>query len=203
MAALTGSAAAAAESRAVALLLGRREIPEQEYAAFLREHASALESLVAEARQGTGWKAFGDSGDPGSPGHWARRLEELDALLTVRQLAAGDPADILQNVRWQRDLYRRVGALPGAEAVLRESARFVDSYTRRELGNAAYPGLVKALLGSYREAARALESPELERTAAGLESGFSSLAALQKAHRSFLLALQGLLERAADRTPSR
>jgi hypothetical protein len=203
MAALTGSAAAAAESRAAALLLGRREIPEQEYAAFLREHGRALEDGLAEARRGTGWKAFGDAGDPGSPGHWARQLEELDALLTVRQLAAGDPADILQTVRWQRDLYRRAGAVPGAEVVLRESARFIDGYTRRELGNAAYPGLVKALLGSYREAARAFESPEMERTAAGLESGFSSLAALQKAHRSFLLALQGCLDRAAGRTPPR
>src|SRR6201999_1486537 len=38
-------------------------------------------------------------------------LNRLDSLLTLRQVQLGDTADILQNVRWQRDLYIRASAL--------------------------------------------------------------------------------------------
>jgi hypothetical protein len=205
MAALTGDESAAEESQAAGALLERGGTDGEGYRAFLREHGRAMADSLSEAREGTGWK--------GSLCDWWRtwklrkvrevsraaathtdQLNELDALLTVRQLAAGDPADILQNVRWQRDLYRQAGEIQEqAGAVIATSDEFIARYSRREIGNADYPGFVQGLLGSYRETAQALRSQELERTVGEVERSLGSPAALQKAHRGFLLALQSRL----------
>jgi hypothetical protein len=201
MAALTGDEGAIDESRAAAALLERGEVSEEDYRAFLREHGRHLAKSLDSVRKGTGWTAsFCDRWRAKRLGRLRKvqraaathtvQLNELDTLLTVRQLAAGDPADILQNVRWQRDLYLRVVSISGAEVVLQESEKFIDRYTKREVGNADYSGFVEGLLGSYRETASALESEVLEGAIARIEQNLGSLAAVQKAHRSFLLALQ-------------
>ena len=77
--------------------------------------------------------------------------------------------------------------------MIETSDEFIARYSRREIGNADFPGLVQVLLGSYRETAQALRSPKLERTVGEMERSLDSPAALQKAHRDFLLALQSRL----------
>lgn len=125
-------------------------------------------------------------------------LQGLDAFLTRVRKSQGDPSGILLNVRWQKDLYTGVPALrrlsPAAQ-VTAESASYVTAYTSREVGNGDYPALIERLLPAFRETARALEAENLglEPDIAAMETSLASPAALQKAHRGYLLKLQQLV----------
>ena len=125
-------------------------------------------------------------------------LQGLDAFMTRVRKAAGDPSGILLNVRWQKDLYNRVPALHRlsvAAQVTAESASYITAYTRREAGNGEYPALIEQLLPAFRDTARALQADNLglETAIAAMEASLASPAALQKAHRGYLLKLQTLV----------
>ena len=86
-------------------------------------------------------------------------LNRLDSFVTFLQLERGDPADILQCVRWQERLYTRTAGLQrleGAAKVRRASRAFIESMGQRGIGSDQYPGLIKELLDSYRQTAAAL-----------------------------------------------
>jgi len=63
------------------------------------------------------------------------------------------------------------------------------------MGSGDYPRLIEQLLPAFRETAGALRSENLglEADIAALEAALASPAALQKAHRGFLLKLQSLV----------
>ncbi len=115
-------------------------------------------------------------------------LHRLDALQTRAQKEQGNPAAILETVRLQKALFEKL-QISSAEAVVKQSAEFIDGYQRRTIGDDRYPGLVKSLLGDLRAAAGDLGGNELALQAVGLGQRLGSLAGLQKAHRELLLAL--------------
>jgi hypothetical protein len=193
LAALTNIDLAADESRAAAALLDRDPLPETEYRQFVREHSAAITSALSRVDQQVGWKPLPAAPLTGEIGAIAAAhltvLNDLDAALTARRLADGDPADILQTVRWQSEIFREIG---GAEDIVSASRTFVAGYTARKLHNADYPTLIKSLLDADHRAVGGLpNATEIERAIATMESNLDSLPALQKAHHAFLLALQG------------
>ena len=100
---------------------------------------------------------------------------------------------VLQNVRWQQDLFR---SMRGSKDILTASRAFIDGYAARQLKNADYPAFIESLLGSYSRAIAELPtSAALKRAIAKMQSHFDSPAGLQKAHRAFLLALQQAVRR--------
>jgi hypothetical protein len=119
----------------------------------------------------------------------ATLLNALDAQLTQLQLrGGGDPADILQMVRWQQELFRRQPALSKlscAKDVVASSSYFLRERDRGKLTNSAYPDLLA------RQSQCLLEGVKATGGKLGNAKPFQStdLAALQKEHRAILLQL--------------
>lgn len=108
-------------------------------------------------------------------------LNGVDAYLTGLQLQKGDPADILQMVRWQKRLFQqepKLAQLGCAPKLVEASAGFLSGRESGRLTNSGYPRLLEEVGGCLREAAGDQGS------LAG-----SDLAALEKQHRAYLLAL--------------
>jgi hypothetical protein len=116
------------------------------------------------------------------------------------QKSRGDTADILHNVRWQKDLYRSViqlRKLEFADALVKQSQKFITAYEHRKTGNQDYPRLMKEQLPHFQKTAEALASERLElnRDVADIEASLDgSLETLQKSHRGYLLKLQALMQ---------
>jgi hypothetical protein len=109
------------------------------------------------------------------------------------QKAQGDPADILQMVRWQEVLYRTrplLQRLDCSRLVVLDSQKFINAYSRRE--QELYPALLRSLSACFHQTAKesGKDQQVLETDAAALDRTGLSLATLEKAHRAFLLALQ-------------
>ena len=199
------------EAEVALRLLKKKEVSDKEYAEFLRAQLPAvsrfLDDLIKAQRAGDPFvlaaalktlRTSLDGGDaePAAVAHTAL-LNKLDAFLTMRQLAQGDPADILQNVRWQKDLYTRVPQLRRlalTRHLLDESQKWIVAYGARKARANDYPRLVKDLLGAFRATAQALRTANLhlEADIAEMEKHLDSVTALQKAHRDYLLKLQTL-----------
>lgn len=114
-------------------------------------------------------------------------LNKLDAAQTMRQKAAGDADDIPQNVRWQRELFLALRT-PRSKEVDEESRRFLMDFEQRKAGIDAFGALLTQLRDALKEgAARDASGEALKRLDALTEA--RSPAALQNAHRAFLLAL--------------
>jgi hypothetical protein len=127
----------------------------------------------------------------------ASLMNKLDSFQTMLQLATGDPADILQMVRWQKDLYTTVPQLKqlhSSSYVVKESQEFIDDFGKHKRNSDSYPELIHELLNSFHEAADALEklNIKLEPEVQQMREHSKSPAALEKAHHDFLAKLQGL-----------
>jgi hypothetical protein len=196
----------------VAQELRKREgVDEQEYLKFIRSHLPIVERAVAKLidsqRLGdpfgvkTALKNLATLVQSGSAESTAvahmTLLNKLDAFLTMVQLSKGDVADILQNVRWQKELYTKVPRLKelGVSAeLLKQSEEFIVGYEGRKLRADSYPKFISSLMKSFRETAQKLENAQftLKTELTAMEQSMDSPAGLQKAHRSFLLKLQSL-----------
>jgi hypothetical protein len=118
----------------------------------------------------------------------ASLLNGIDAQLTQLQLQNGDPADIVQMVRWQKHLYQRqpnLAKLSCANDLIATSTEFLHGRESGKLTNAAYPRLLsevsKCLVQGIKEQGGKLSDlPSFES---------NDLATLQKRHRAHLLAL--------------
>jgi hypothetical protein len=124
-------------------------------------------------------------------------LNTLDSFLTMQELARGNPADILQNVRWQRELYSDLSQLAGepfAATIRDQSMMFINAYVARKTGNKGYSELLRELLTPLQATAAlpSLASLKLEPNVEEIKSSLGDLTALQKAHRGLLLKLQTL-----------
>jgi len=113
------------------------------------------------------------------------------------QLSNGDPADVLQNVRWQQRLFTVVPVLARVKStpvLLEQSDRFIREYGQHRISNREYPAWVGGLMGVYEDVARAraLRRLRLERDIREMVRSRGEIAPMQKAHRGFLLKLQKL-----------
>ncbi len=124
-------------------------------------------------------------------------LDRLDAFQTMLQKQDGDPADILQMVRWQKELYSnktQLQKLPAAQHVVKESREFIDNYGKHKEVGHAYHELMENLMQSFHQTGEALETlnvnvePEVRR----INESLGSTSHLEKAHHDYLVKLQGL-----------
>ncbi|HSS52382.1 MAG TPA: hypothetical protein VLX28_25850 [Thermoanaerobaculia bacterium] len=127
----------------------------------------------------------------------ASLLNRLDSLITQRAVALGDVADILQMVRWQSELYLRIPATlaPSCAATLPDQSRaFMDAFQQSKVGAKDYPGFLTGFFGCFDSTATNLggtSGAAMEQALSSMRSSVSDPTALEKAHRDFLLALQG------------
>jgi hypothetical protein len=196
-----------AEGLAAEKLLRQEKISPAQYLAFLAAHSKAMTAILEPVvAKGGKEDAFGALKTLSSLADMVRRkqpeqaaavhgrlLNELDSLATMLQKAQGDPADILQMVRWQEALYRTrpdLHRLDCSERVVKDSQEFIRTYARRKPD--LYPALLRTLSACFHETAKVLQKDQepLEKSATALEAPGLSLTALEKIHREFLLALQ-------------
>jgi hypothetical protein len=123
----------------------------------------------------------------------ASALNRFDAYMTMLQKVTGDRADILQMVQWHRDLCDRsliLAALPDTPSVADELDSFITQVQARTAQLSSYATLLGNMaLALGRIAAGLGASAQLDPLIAQLTSA-DGARALQKAHRTFLLALQ-------------
>jgi hypothetical protein len=124
-------------------------------------------------------------------------LHRMDTHLQMARKAEGNTADILQNMRWQADLYANVPQLKKlAESanLVKQANDFVTAYGQRKLTNKDYPNVVKSALDGYRKTAQALPNLKLDQDIAAMEKAQTQLVALQKAQHDYLLKVNSLVK---------
>jgi hypothetical protein len=205
LAAAFGADAARNEAMAAARLLDQKEIGSAEYLGFLRQHVKPMTATVEPLLKKSGtsdlfsiaesMKALSDTANRKQLEQAAAEhgilLNRLDSFATMLQKSEGDPADILQIVRWQEQLYRTrpaLGRVDCSAAVVKLSQEFIRRWDSGQ--PQAYPDFLHQLSDCFRSTAGTLQNQRLAAAAAAIERQVSSLAALEKAHREFLLALQ-------------
>lgn len=118
----------------------------------------------------------------------ATLLNGIDAQLTQMELQKGDPADIMQMVGWQKQLFRQqpnLKKLSCADDLVDASTEFLRARDSGKLTNAAYPKLLakvsRCLLQGVNAQGRKIDD----------KNPFDSddLATLEKSHRAYLLVL--------------
>jgi hypothetical protein len=172
-------------------LRGELRSLEQRVRTFLKRHrgrdefdiATALDALAGAVRRRS-WSDAAAAHDG--------LLNRLDAFLTFVQLERGDPADVVQNVRWQGELYARRPALRRLECAARVSQRsrdFVNAAGARRLRQDDYVGLIRELLPAFTETEEAVGGRGLGDAIIAMTEERDP-AMLQKVHREFLLGLE-------------
>jgi hypothetical protein len=149
----------------------------------LKPGLSRLEKAVA-----------GGSADAIAPAHLCF-LSGLDAFLTMLQLDRGDPASVLHNVEWQRDLFTEVEALAeleGARDLVKMSDKFIRDWEARRAGPAQFAAFVKRAAPILRTVAKAAPRLPLARSLDNLDKSVGSPEEAQLAHRDVLLRLSAL-----------
>ncbi|HET8921846.1 MAG TPA: hypothetical protein VFN26_02500 [Candidatus Acidoferrum sp.] len=198
------------ESEQAAALLRTRPLDEKRYLDFLVQTDKVTTSLVKRLLYEEKSKDAFDTTSAvteltktatshdmvGAMAAHATLLNRLDALETMLQKTRGDTDDILQMVRWQKQIYSNHPALPSAKGsahVVRESEQFIRHTEERKTKEDSYRQLLESLLPIFRETTKALgaRGAQLEPDLAQMSSVKSS-AGLEKAHGSFLLKLDSL-----------
>ncbi|HEV2705482.1 MAG TPA: sialidase family protein [Pyrinomonadaceae bacterium] len=209
-----GFKTAGAEEQAIAAqkLNSNRIYKEDEYMRLLQTSLRGLETTVrAQLAAGQQPDAFGagealetlkgalraGKSDVVSVAH-ASLLQKLDAHITMQQLAQGDPADVLQNIRWQKDLFVKQPALSRlrcASSLTRQSDEFIRAYGMRKVSNKDYPAFVERTMGCLADASkmREMSGSGAERDIEEIRRNSGNLRSLQKAHRDLLLKFQRLV----------
>lgn len=208
-----GVASAEPIARAAKQLLEQGVPSLDDYAEFLRKHSEAM---------GTAWRQvnpsvqdeFGVGAAANELKRWleSREIEaacvahssflnRLDSFLTRVQLSRGCAADILQTVRWQAELF---GALGCSGDVAAESVRFIEGFGKRTVSNKNYPDLIRRLMACFAQTADSVKSQvDLAPEIAVMEQSLRTpdLAAMQKAHRDYLLKLTDAMKIRERREP--
>lgn len=120
-------------------------------------------------------------------------LERIDAHLTMLQLQRGDPADVLQNVRWQQDVLVRLKGenTESRRRITELCGEFIRAWEIRKAGARDFPALVRRLSVPLDSLAAELQDAELKSRLSALAAGGEDVATLQHLHREALLKIQG------------
>jgi len=189
-------------------LLRRKRVTGAMYLRFLEEHLDGMKASAGELVSKAGSDPFAlraaltriakavdaGSAEEAVPAH-VTFLGALDAFQTMLQLEEGDPACVLHNVEWQRELFTQVDGLArldGAKTLVQACDRFARDFEARRAGPDRFPRHVERVLPVLREAAEALPRAPLRRALDALERSLGSVAEAQRAHRDVLLALERL-----------
>jgi hypothetical protein len=198
----------AGEEAEAAQKLGQdREVKDDEYMSYLKSHIEAMEKSLgygliniqqkdmfgtAEALKGL--RSAVQSGKPETAAlaHTAL-LNRIDSAVTMQQMSQGNPADVLQNVRWQKDLFKKLPKLANmrcSSSIIDLSERFISAYGMRKANNEDYPALVERSFGCLRDGLKLLDRGNLIVSSEEVERNRTNPAAIQKLHRELLLRLQ-------------
>jgi hypothetical protein len=186
------------------------EVPPQTYVEFLRRHVSIIRQLVAtlvaqqhagdpflvEQAVGTLEQALPGGNTTTITSLHCAILQKLDAFFTQLQLAQGNPADVLQTVIWQEELYAHLPHLRGeafARKVVERSRQFIAANEARKRTNRDYSALLQELLPLFRATDSHLGG-HLAAALVALENSPVSVRALQKAHHDYLLRVRSLAQ---------
>jgi hypothetical protein len=207
--AIFGTEAAHQEAFHVQGMLERENIPAKDYISFfdLNVLYELIRIATGATREATGFRILPDrpfrrlktsvstgSARSAAAAH-AALLHTLDALLTTHEKSQGDVADIPINVSWQADLYGRLDSRKfrlASSTIVSRSRSFMADYEGRRLASQDYPSFIRELLPAFRETAAQVARREraLRESISDIERSLNSPAALQRAHRRFLLRLQ-------------
>jgi hypothetical protein len=195
---------AADEAKNAARLLDQKEVTAKQYVAFLnRQRSSRNKTFAYLLKEHGGNDAFEVLASANALDEAARRsqaeqsasehgmlIERLDAYATMLQKAGGDASDILQMVRWQERLYRtngRLSKVPCREETVKQSQEFIARWeVRKPIAYSEYIGSAGAC---FRATADVIGDDKLRAAADTLAKASGSDAALEKAHRDFLVLL--------------
>lgn len=212
---LTIGPRAAREAGAVRPLLNRKDIEEKEVLAFLKKRIPVALALLRPhfeskkcpspyhdamvARFAASSKALSraahESDLPALLGAHAAVFEQVDAHLSMIEKAQGDPADILQMVRWQRTLFETLPKLTSSKEIVGASQKFIRNFEARKVGPKDYAPLLARLEPALRTAAKELGSEELRSAALQIARSLKSRPrTLEKAHRDFLGHLASIVQ---------
>jgi hypothetical protein len=189
-------------SAATRKLLAQKRITGAAYLGFLKEHVDGMREAVGELLSKGDGDPFGlkgalgrlekvGSAEEAAPAHLCF-LGGLDAFQTMLQLEAGDPACVLHNVEWQRDLFTQVDTLAKLEdapALVKACDRFIRDWEARKAGPDQFVGFAKRAAPILRRVASAMPRAPLARSLDTLEKSLGSPAEAQRAHREVLLRL--------------
>jgi hypothetical protein len=123
-------------------------------------------------------------------------LERVDSQITMEQLARGDRADILQNVRWQADVLTNSTELADHEPsrrIVERCQRFIAEWERRERSEDDFVPFIGRVRPLLEQLAERLQDDAFARAVEAL-SGVRDPAAVQRAHREALVHLEDLVE---------
>jgi hypothetical protein len=204
---------AAEEGASAGKLADLREISRQTYLDFLKTHTQNIDSVLNRAleslhgddpfRVRQTLKDMATATQRGDVVQAAAQhsvlINKLDAFTTMLQKEQGDPADVLQMVRWQRDLYSMVPRLREFREfapIITRSQEFIDAFGRHKTGAEDYQRLLKSLLPAFQATASRLSGTiGLESEVKAIEGELNSVPSLEKAHRNYLLKLETLTKR--------
>jgi hypothetical protein len=203
----TGLAEQRGDSERAESLTRQERVGEKDYLRFLAETEGTLAAYVKElvGREPDSKDVFGlrrslgkfrsclakDKIGPLAAAHGSL-VNAADAMVTMIRLGNGDMADILQMVRLEEDLVQRtpeLAKLSVAGEVADATARFVAAWHANDVANADYRALLNDLADAHGHIAKkqSRARPALVALARALDG--DDLAAMQRAHREFLLAL--------------
>ena len=119
-------------------------------------------------------------------------LERVDSHLTSKQLIRGDTADILQNVRWQRDILIKIENISSLtmKDIEELCTRFISAWNNLKASFKDYTPLIDRLKPLLRNLAKELRDEELLRRVEELKGSQHDLFNLQRLHREVLLQIQ-------------
>lgn len=201
------------ESGAAAQLLKEKNISSEQYLGFLDQHSKAMGTIVDELLKNQKEKdvfdvlrtmaaleqAVQQKNVKAAASTHSVLLHQLDAFTTMLQKADGDPADMLQMVRWQEALYRskRLERISCSVQLVKESHEFIRGYGKQRSHADSYASLMRGLDGCFHETSERLEKDreDLEKAASEVEHNIGETAArLEKAHREFLIKLASITQ---------
>jgi hypothetical protein len=124
----------------------------------------------------------------------ATLLNRLDAFMTMQQKAAGDVADIVQNVTWQRELFKTrptLTAMAAASEIRIRSGAYLNKVANRTALPGDYRQLISDLGPYFEQVVNILLAKGIDlRSYVQQMNAAVTTRSLQQAHRQFLLQLQ-------------
>jgi hypothetical protein len=121
--------------------------------------------------------------------------QALDAFITFLDKQQGDVADIIQNIRWQLELFagEKLANLPNVRTLEKLSNAYIKAYTTNKISERAYSAYSSKIVTILKDTASYLGDEKLNRLAEMMNQHINNPQRLQKAHYEFLLRLASIL----------
>ena len=120
-------------------------------------------------------------------------VRKLNAYLSYLDKSEGDVADIIQTLRWYKDILRRGEVFRGSKLtgdIITQLEKFIDDYSARNLLNNNYPPFLEAQLPAWVELVKAhLPNNNFDPFFTRMKENLKDPQKLQKRHCEFVMEL--------------